>query len=224
MQLYHIQLELRYFISSLFLSMKKYVVEFIGTMFLVLTIGLAVANAGSMAPLAIGAVLMVMVYAGGHISGAHYNPAVSLGLWTVGKLPTSELIKYRISQVIGAIIAAWLVTSLVDRWPHTILTAPTLSIFLAELLFTFALVWVVLNVATTKAADKTSYYGLAIWFTVMAGAYAVGSISGWAFNPAVLIGNAIDWLLSWSQIWIHFIAELTGWIIAWWVFKGLDIK
>jgi aquaporin Z len=142
--------------------MKKYVVEFIGTMFLVLTIGLAVANAGSMAPLAIGAVLMVMVYAGGHISGAHYNPAVSLGLWTAGKLPASELIKYWISQIIGAVVAAGLVIALVDKGAGATLTASTLAIILSELLFTFALVWVVLNVATTKAADKMSYYGLAI--------------------------------------------------------------
>jgi aquaporin Z len=95
--------------------MKKYIVECIGTMFLVLTVGLAVANAGSMAPLAIGAILMVMIYAGGHISGAHYNPAVSLGLWTAGKLPSSELIKYWISQIIGALVAAGLVITLVGK-------------------------------------------------------------------------------------------------------------
>ncbi len=204
--------------------MKKYVVEFIGTMFLVLTIGLAVANAGSMAPLAIGAVLMVMVYAGGHISGAHYNPAVSLGLWTAGKLPTKDLVPYRISQLLGAIVAAWLVIALVGRGTGAALTASTLAILLSELLFAFALVWVVLNVATTKASDKMSYYGLAIWFTVMAGAYAVGSISGGAFNPAVVIGNAIDWLLSWSQIWMHLVATLVGWVVAGTVFKALDIK
>jgi aquaporin Z len=142
--------------------MQKYVVEFIGTMFLVLTIGLAVANAGSMAPLAIGAVLMVMVYAGGHISGAHYNPAVSLGLWTAGKLPANELVKYWISQILGAVVAAGLVITLVGKGTGAALTASTLAILLSELLFTFALVWVVLNVATTKAADKMSYYGLAI--------------------------------------------------------------
>jgi aquaporin Z len=204
--------------------MKKYVVEFIGTMFLVLTIGLAVANAGSMAPLAIGAVLMVMVYAGGHISGAHYNPAVSLGLWTAGKLPTKDLVPYRVSQLLGAIVAAWLVIALVGKWAAPALTASTLAILLSELLFTFALVWVVLNVATTKAADKMSYYGLAIWFTVMAGAYAVGSISGGAFSPAVVIGNAIDWLLSWSQIWMHLVATLVGWLVAWSAFKALDVK
>lgn len=158
--------------------MKKYVVEFIGTMFLVLTIGLAVAHADTMAPLAIGAILMVMIYAGGHISGAHYNPAVSLGLWTANKLPTSELVKYWISQTLGSIVAAGLVIVLVGKGTGAILTASTLAILLSELLFTFALVWVVLNVATTKASDKMSYYGLAIGFTVMAGAYAVGSISG----------------------------------------------
>ena len=142
--------------------MKKYVVEFIGTMFLVLTVGLAVANAGSMAPLAIGAVLMAMVYAGGHISGAHYNPAVSLGLWIAGKLPTKELVQYRVSQVLGAVVAAGIVIVLVGKGTEATLSASTLAILLSELLFTFALVWVVLNVATTKASDGMSYYGLAI--------------------------------------------------------------
>jgi aquaporin Z len=212
------------FYFFLFWFMKKYVVEFIGTMFLVLTIGLAVAKAGDMAPLAIGAVLMAMVYAGGHISGAHYNPAVSLGLWSAGKLDSSEMIKYWISQILGAVVAAGVVTVLVGKGAGIALTASTLAILLSELLFTFALVWVVLNVATTKAADKMSYYGLAIWFTVMAGAYAVGSISGGAFNPAVVIGNAVDWLLSYSQIWMHLIATLVGWLVAWSVFKALDVK
>jgi aquaporin Z len=204
--------------------MKKYLVEFIGTMFLVLTIGLTVANAGSMAPLAIGAILMVMIYAGGHISGAHYNPAVSLGLWMAGKLPRREMITYWISQFIWGIVAALLVIALVGQWSSPLLTSSPISIIVAEVLFTFALVWVVLNVATTKASNAMSYYGLAIGFTVMAGAYAVGSISWWAFNPAVVIGNAIDGLLPRSQIWMHLIANLIGWVLAWWTFKALDIK
>lgn len=204
--------------------MKNYVVEFIGTMLFVCAIGLAVTNAGDMAPLAIGATLMVMVYAGGHISGGHYNPAVSLGLWIAGKLPTSELVPYRISQILGSVVGAGLVIAIVGAGDATTLSASTLAIVLSELIFTFALVWVVLNVATTKASDKMSYYGLAIGFTVVAGAYAVGNISGGAFNPAVVIGNAIDWLLSWSQIWMHLIATMAGWLVAWGVFKALNIK
>lgn len=206
------------------MHMKRYVIEFIGTMFLVLTIGLAVANAGAIAPLAIGAVLMVFVYAGAHVSGAHYNPAISIGLWVAGKLPSSELVKYIVSQILWWATAAWLVFILWANGAWATLTAPILSIIIAELLFTFALVWVVLNVATTKSSEGMSYYGLAIGFTVVAGAYAVGSISGAAFNPAVVIGNAIDGLLAWNQIWMHLVASVAGGLLAGGLFKSLKIK
>ena len=87
--------------------MKKYIVEFIGTFFLVLTVVVTVAGgAGAMAPLAIGTILMVMVFAGGHISGAHYNPAVTLGVCMRGACPWSEMPGYIIAQLIGAVLAA----------------------------------------------------------------------------------------------------------------------
>src|SRR5213593_3736197 len=91
--------------------MNKYIAEFIGTFFLVLTIGCTVigAGAGVIAPLAIGAALMVMVYAGGHISGGHYNPAVTLGILIRGKLQPADVVPYWIAQLGGACIAALLV-------------------------------------------------------------------------------------------------------------------
>src|SRR3954468_14911567 len=127
---------------------RKLAVEFVGTFFLVFTIGMAVATAGALAPLAIGAVLMVMVFAGGHISGAHYNPAVSLGVWMRGKCPMSDLPGYWVSQFAGAALAAVAVGYLKAGsavQPMSVATAPAL---LAEFLFTFALVYVVLNAAT----------------------------------------------------------------------------
>lgn len=166
-----------YFYSPLF-PMKKYIVEFIGTFFLVLTIGMAVKYAGVMAPLAIGAVLMVMIYAGGHVSGGHYNPAVTLGVLIRGKIGSNDAIPYRVSQILGGIVAG-LVVSFMGASSSAMPIASDMMIpaLLAEIIFTFALVYVVLNVATTKGTSGNSFYGLAIGCTVLAGAYAVGSIS-----------------------------------------------
>jgi aquaporin Z len=173
---------------------RKLVVEFIGTFFLVLTIGLTVigADAGTVAagvaPLAIGSALMVMVYAGGHISGAHYNPAVTLGVWIRGKCTTKEVIPYMLAQVAGAMVASMAVLYLKGYPAISPALVEARPAFWAELMFTFALVYVVLNVATASGTEGNSNYGLAIGFTVTSGAYAVGSISGGVFNPAVMIG------------------------------------
>ncbi len=167
--------------------MRRYAVEFIGTFFLVLTIGCTglAAAPGVIAPLAIGSVLMAMIYAGGHISGAHYNPAVTLGVFLRGRCPASDLLPYWGAQLLGAACAALIVGLALRGAPVTPLLAPKLGAFLAEFLFTFALVYVVLNVATADATEGNSYFGLAIGFTVLAGAFAVGQVSGAAFNPAV---------------------------------------
>jgi len=172
----------------------KLLTEFIGTFFLVFTIGLTVIAGTDLAPLAIGSALMVMVYMGGHISGAHYNPAVTLAIMMRGKIEFGEAMKYMAIQVIAAAAAAesvWMVTG-----GSTFAVAPgsdatTIAALLSEVLFTFALALVVLNVATSPKTEGNSYYGLAIGFTVMVGAFAVGGISGGAFNPAVGLGPMI---------------------------------
>jgi aquaporin Z len=89
-------------------DMMKYLVELIGTFFLVATVGFTVVEpgAGTLAPLAIGSVLMVMVYAGGHVSGGHCNPAVALAVWLRGRCPTTDVAWYMAAQVVGALIAA----------------------------------------------------------------------------------------------------------------------
>ncbi len=197
---------------------RKLVVEAIGTFFLAFTVGMTVIEpgAGVLTPVAIGTVLAVMVYAGGHISGGHYNPAVTLGVWLRGNIRPPEVAGYWAAQIVGALVAAVAVTYLKPAMPAATLNAsiPVGPGLLAEFLFTFALVFVVLNVATAKATEGNSYYGWAIGFTVMVGALTVGGITGGAFNPAVAIGGAAMNIFAWSQIWIYLVAELVGGAVA----------
>src|SRR5271170_6158786 len=170
--------------------MRAYVTEFIGTFFLVLTVGLSVSNGTPLAPLAIGASLMIMVYMGGHISGGHYNPAVSLAVALRGKLTWGNFLPYIISQGCGGIAAGLSVLAITQ---HTVAPAPgptatTQGALLVEFFYTFALALVVLNTATTPKTEGNSYFGLAIGSTIMVGAFAGGAVSGGAFNPAVGFG------------------------------------
>lgn len=203
--------------------MNKYVTEFIGTFFLVLTIGLTVGAGSPFAPLAIGAALMIMVYMGGHISGAHYNPAVTLAVLVRGKIKAAEAGIYMVAQILGAIVAALATGVLVQDQSFTFVVAPgeAATIFqslLVEILFTFALALVVLNSATAKGTEGNSFYGLAIGFTVVVAAFAGGGISGGAFNPAVGIGpNLIQ--QNFADIWIYLVGPLTGGALAGLVFK-----
>lgn len=197
----------------------KLVVEFVGTFFLVLTVGLAVANAGDLAPLAIGASLMVMVFAGGHVSGGHFNPAVSTAVFLRGKMESAnEYGAYVVTQLVAGVVAALIVMALGFEYDEAIATAGAGKMLIAEFLFAFALAWVVLNVATARGTEGNSFYGLAIGFTVLVGAYAVGSISGGAFNPAVALGAMTMGLFSWGDIWIYAIATLLGGVAAAYVF------
>ncbi len=190
--------------------MNKYITEMIGTFFLVLTVGLTVigGGAGVIPPLAIGSALMVMVFAGGHISGGHYNPAVTLGVWMRGRCATRDVVPYIGFQLLGAILAALVTRFLRAGW-EVVPMNPTLgAALLAEFLFTFALVFVVLNVATARGTANNSFYGLAIGMTLMTGIFAVGDISGGAFNPAVAVGITVMGLSAWGNIWIYLLANL----------------
>ena len=204
--------------------MNKYITEFIGTFFLVLTVGCAVIirGAGVIPPLAIGSALMVMIYAGGHISGGHYNPAVTFGVWIRGRCDKKDVIPYWVAQLIGAALAAAVVGYLKGDAPVKAMGLKVGPALLAEFLFTFALVYVVINSATAKATSGNSFYGLAIGFTVLTGAFAVGGISGGAFNPAVAVGASIIGLLAWSNIWIYLVANLLGGLVAGLTFKFLN--
>ena len=201
--------------------MRKYLVEFIGTFFLVFTIGTAVAFAGPFAPLAIGSALMVMIYAGGHISGAHYNPAVTTAVLIRGSIGLKDALVYMLVQFAAAIVAALLIWWLND---HPLVVAPkvdysSVKVLVVETLFTFALAYVVLNSATHTKTTGNSFYGLAIGFTVMVGAFSVGAISGGAFNPAVGVGPNIVQAISGDtsnlhNIWLYIAGPFAGGALA----------
>lgn len=208
--------------------MNKYLVEFIGTFFFVLTIVCVVngiADGNFLAPLAIGSALMIMVYAGGHISGAHYNPAVTLGVLIRGKVAGGDVPGYLIAQILGAIGAAVVGASLLGKGSimgGTGMPDNTTAAFVAELLGTFALVWVVLQTATTKSTAGNSYYGLAIGFTVVVMAYALGGFgTGGCFNPAIAIGAAMNGLASWGTAGLAIAADLIGAALAAFAFKAV---
>lgn len=206
--------------------MRRFITEFTGTFFLVFTVCCTVLTKVTVAPLAIGSALMVMVFAGGHISGAHYNPAVTLAVFLRRRLPASDLGPYWGSQLIAGALAAWLARFVTN--PGTVSALEVTggrdigAALIAEFLFTFALAYVVLNVATSKDHPDNSFYGLAIGFTLMTGAFAVGEVSGGAFNPAVALGISIAGLASWSMIWIYLLADLLGGAAAALVFRLLN--
>lgn len=207
--------------------MGKYLTEFIGTFFLVFTIGCSVVGGAALPPLAIGSALMVMIFAGGHISGAHYNPAVTLAVTMRGRCSIADAIPYMVSQVVGAIGAALaagyvLPADKLSAFPVGDLSKVVGQAIVCEALFTFALAYVVLNVATSKDHPNNSFYGLAIGFTVLAGAFAVGGISGGAFNPAVAVGISVLGMSLWSNLWIYLVADFAGAAAAAIVFKVIN--
>ena len=186
------------------MTFAKYLTEFIGTFFLVFVICLMTTqandNTGIVAPIAIGCTLMIMVYMGGHVSGGHYNPAVTLACFLRGACSWVDVVPYWISQVAGALVAAFLSSLCMVPGeealaiyanvgpagdPHSL---TSIGPWVVEILFTFALALVVLNTATSSGTKGNSFYGLAIGFTVVVAAFAGGGISGGAYNPAVGIG------------------------------------
>ncbi|WP_165219415.1 MIP/aquaporin family protein [Aquisphaera insulae] len=213
------------------MPVAKAVVEFIGTFFLVFTVGMTVKSpdAAALAPLAIGSALMVMIYAGGHFSGGHYNPAVTLGVTLRGKCTWADAIPYWIAQFAAAAVAAGAVQYLKGSGtpapgPAAAGTSyPLPAWFLAEFLFTFALVYVVLNSATAKGTEGNSFYGLAIGFTVLVGAFAVGPVSGGAFNPAVGLGAHIMGLADLTKFVVYLLADFAGGAVAALLFLALNM-
>lgn len=206
--------------------MKKYLVEFIGTFFLVFTVGVAVRLGAPFAPFAIGAILMVMIFAGGHVSGGHFNPAVTLAVFLRGRCARRDVIGYWIAQFASALVAALIVNIVLEgRASPTVALRPTTGSFIVEFLFAFALAWVVLNVATAKATMGNSFYGLAIGGTVLVGAITVGGISGGAFNPAVGLGVWTMGMESAKQFTVYLGSEFGGAAVAAFVYRivnGLD--
>lgn len=190
--------------------MRKYLTEYLGTFFLMLII----LTAGE--ALAIGAILVVMVYAGGHISGAHYNPAVTLAVWLRGRITPAEAVGYMLVQVAGA-LTAMLIHKLIfldNETPEVVSFENVPALIIAELLGTTALAYVVLNVATAKGTVGNHFYGLAIGFTVFACAAGLGKFSGGAFNPAVAVGATAAGIFEWADIWKYFLGCFGGGALA----------
>lgn len=209
--------------------MRKYVVEFIGTFFLVLAVCAAVRMQENtaftnFAPLAIGLALIAMIYAGGHLSGAHYNPAVSLAVFIRGKMSLVEMIGYWVVQLMAGVIAALIASNL---FQYKVNLDPdmqnSMSALVAEILGTFALAYVVLNVATSPKTANNHYYGIAIGFTVVAMAYAVGPVSGGAFNPAVALGLSAFGKIDWSALWVYVAGAFGGGLLAALVYRLLRL-
>ena len=203
----------------------KYATELLGTFLFLFTIAAAVLSASSLAPLAIGSVLMVMIYAGGHISGGHYNPAVTLAALVRGRIRLPDAVAYWVVQIVGGVLGMALARWVIHPAQVTTMALPGHLLgaaFVAELLFTFALCYVVLNVATSKDHANNSFYGLAIGFTVATGAIAVGAISGGVFNPAVAISGAAIGLFAWSTLWAYLVAQVIAGIAAGLVFLALN--
>ncbi|MGX1932847.1 aquaporin [Microbacterium resistens] len=200
---------------------RKATAEALATFLFVFSIIGAVNSGNALAPLAIGLALGVLVFATGHISGAHLNPAVSVGVFLRGGLSVGDLIAYIVAQFVGGALAALASFAL---WPRA--AEPTKieigPAFLAEALFTLVLVWVVLNVATSKDTAGNSFYGLAIGGTVFVGAVAVGGVSGGGFNPAVALGLSISGQFAWSALWLYILAPVVGAIVAALAFRLLN--
>jgi aquaporin Z len=206
-------------------STRKYAVEVIGTFFLVFTVATSVLSHSSYTPLAAGSALMVMVYAGGHISGGHYNPAVTMAALWRGRISLADATAYWIAQFAAGVVAGLIALVVVD--PPAVQTLhpsghALVATAVVEFLFTFALCYVVLNVATSKSQTGNSFFGLAIGFTVTAGAFAVGGISGGAFNPAVALGAASAGLFAWSTLWVYVVAQALAGVIAGVAFLALN--
>tara|TARA_B100001175_G_C19387704_1_gene579796 strand:- start:203 stop:826 length:624 start_codon:yes stop_codon:yes gene_type:complete len=201
----------------------KLITEFIGTFFLTLTICTAAAfgTAGSYAPFAIASTLMVMIYAGGHVSGAHYNPAVTISIYLRGACDKSEVAPYIASQVVAGVMGAMVASNVLmpdgEVGPLVMDTGPA---FGAELMFTFALAYVILNVATSESTDGNGYYGAAIAFVVLAGALTVGPISGASFNPAVTASLISAGVMGVADSWVHLVPQLIGGVLAALVFNA----
>lgn len=206
--------------------MRKYITEFIGALLFVFCIGLIVTpGRQALAPLMIGAALMVLVYMGGHVSGAHYNPAVTLAVFLRGKLPTGEVLPYMAAQILGGILGAYFAQMILGQTfaPAPADTATTFTVLFTEAVFTFMLALTVLNVATSRHTQGNSYYGLAIGFVIAVAVFAGGPISGGVYNPAVGIGaslvNGFVGAGDLTKLWLYLVGPFLGGAVAALVFK-----
>lgn len=209
------------------MNLKKLIVEFIGTFFLVLCFNICMLQEmGNFTSIAVGGVLVALVFAGGHISGAHYNPAVTIAVFLRGKCSAAEVPSYIFAQIMGASIASLLASGFIlsKTGSGMDLSVSVTQALLAEYLGTFALCWVVLHVATSKDNVGNSFYGLAIGLVIIGGMLAFGKISGAAFNPVVALSFGVSNISGFNNLWIYVIAEIFGAISAAFTFLYVNGK
>ncbi len=203
------------------MSLKKYIIEFIGTFFLVLTYCMGIFGKVStdLHPLAMGVMLMALTYSMGYISGGQFNPAISLAVFLRGKIHLKEMGFYIVAQCLGAVAAAFAVALLISAKPpvQPIITPIYFSMvpaLMAELLGIFGFTWIVLNVATSKSLEGNSFYGMTIGFALAGLMYSLGSVSGSAFNPAIMIAACVAKLSLWNNLWIYLVGGFGGAALA----------
>ena len=209
-------------------ALVKFTVEAIGTLLLVFAVGVAVGGRSSLAPLAIGAVLIMMFYTGARFSGGHYNPAVTLAVLVRRRIGLRDAAAYWTVQLGSGLLAAVLVRTVVD--PAELATTATSTLtghilvaaFALQLLFTFALCYVVLNVATSTRRSGSAVHGIAIGFIVASGALAVGAICGDVFGPADTVWTAVIGVFTWPTLWVYLLSQVVGGAAAGVVFLVLD--
>lgn len=166
------------------------------------------------------------IYAGGHISGAHYNPAVTLAFWLRGKFDGKDFPGYLFAQfsasIVASIIGLFLLEDNAPIEASAFSNEEVISAIVSEFLGTFVLVFVILSVATSKTTTGNQYYGLAIGLTVVGISYVFGGVSGGAFNPAVAIGFMVIKMMAWSNIWVFFIACFGSSVFAALIYNYID--
>ncbi len=206
---------------------NKLIAEFIGTYFLYLIIGMCVTppGAGALTPLVVGVGLTALVYSCGHISKAHFNPATTVAYFFAGTHPRKAFLPFVAVILVGAVCAALTLLALNPEGltQVTAIEINTLRVIVAEFAFTFALMWVILNVAIAKGTVGNGFYGLAIGAIVAAGAFAVGPISFAAFNPAVTIALCINGFIPWSALGLYIIVQVSAAAATGILFRSMQI-
>jgi aquaporin Z len=175
--------------------------------------GGAVGNTGI--ALAFTFVVTAMVYALGHLSGAHINPAVTIGFWSARRFPAGEVGPYLIAQSLGAVAASGVLRFVLGPVGHLGATLPSISVsaaFLIEWLLSFVLMFVIMAVATDDRAAG-GFAGIAVGLTVGFCALTGGPLTGASMNPARSLGPALVGAV-WSGHWIYWVAPILGMVTA----------
>ena len=209
---------------------RRLFTEFIGTLLLTYTVCITAVwgSSGGIHPgFLIATILMVMIYCLGHISGAHFNPTVTVSIWINGSFKRGDVFPYAVSQLVAGVSGAILSGLTYSRQniqaktePESLLLNSEIhEVLLSEFAFTFALVYVILYVAFNEGTSGNHYYGVAIASVVLIGAILVGDVSMASFNPAVTISLISVGKLTITQSWMHLIPQLAAGPFAAWVYS-----